>query len=240
MDKRVWTGIAVAFALGVTVCAASAQQQPKDIRWGTPPVGTSGHKALVVLADMLNKEMPKYRITVQPTPGAIVTVKGYATGEFDGYYGSDIAFYELANDINRFKGFKESIKRQPMQSFWVVHDRGRPRRSTPATRTSSRGGATWPASACSPGRALGHARPARARARGARHQVTNTCRSTWRRRARCSSAARIDGHRHLHQRRGAPPPWIAEASLATDWAALNPSAGGARRAQEGRLRHRSR
>ena len=84
MDKRVWTGIAVAFALGVTVCAASAQQQPKDIRWGTPPVGTTGHKAMVTLSALLNKEMPQYRISVLPTAGAITTVKGFATKEFDG------------------------------------------------------------------------------------------------------------------------------------------------------------
>ena len=46
--------------------------------------------------------MEGYRVIVQPTPGAIVSVKGFATGEFEGYYGSDIAFYELANNISRF------------------------------------------------------------------------------------------------------------------------------------------
>jgi uncharacterized protein len=151
MDKRVWTGIAVAFALGVTVCAASAQQQPKDIRWGTPPVGTTGHKAMVTLSALLNKEMPQYRISVLPTAGAITTVKGFATKEFDGNYGSDIAFYELANDTNRFKGFKARVQRMPVQSFWsntievslAVHARNKDR---------SRSGATLPASACSPGR----------------------------------------------------------------------------------------
>jgi len=63
--------------------------------------------------------MPNYRITVQPTPGAVVTVKGYATGQFEGYYGSDIAFYEMRNDTRRFAGFKASMKRQPIQSFWT-------------------------------------------------------------------------------------------------------------------------
>jgi TRAP-type uncharacterized transport system substrate-binding protein len=91
----------------------------KDIRWGTSAVGSSGHKALVVLADVLNREWTGYRVTVQPAPGAIITVKGYATGQFDGYYGADIAFYELANDTNRFKGFKSAMKRQPVQSFWA-------------------------------------------------------------------------------------------------------------------------
>ena len=62
--------------------------------------------------------MPQYRISVLPTPGAITTVKGYATHEYDGMYGSDIGFHELATDTNRFKGFKARVKRQPMQSFW--------------------------------------------------------------------------------------------------------------------------
>ncbi len=98
---------------------AAAWSQVKELPWGTSAVGSAGHKALVVLAELLNREMPKYRITVQPTPGAIVTVKGYATGQFEGYYGADIAFYELRNDTRRFAGFKASMKRQPVQSFWT-------------------------------------------------------------------------------------------------------------------------
>src|SRR5687767_7395442 len=111
--------LAVLFAGLALACGGTAWSQVKEIPWGTSAVGSAGHKALVVLADMLNREMPKYRITVQPTPGAIVSVKGYATGQFEGYYGSDIAYYEMANDIKRFKGFKSSIKRQPLQSLWV-------------------------------------------------------------------------------------------------------------------------
>ncbi len=117
----------------IAAWGVSAWSQVKEIPWGTAAVGSSGHKALVVLAEMLNREMPKYRVTVQPTPGAIVTIKGYATGQFEGYYGADIAFYELANDVNRFRGFKQSMKRQPVQSFWTytvevgtaVHSRDR-------------------------------------------------------------------------------------------------------------------
>ena len=55
---------------------APAWSQVKEIPWGTSAVGSSGHKALVVLAELLNREMKGYRITVQPTPGAIITVKG--------------------------------------------------------------------------------------------------------------------------------------------------------------------
>ena len=115
MLKRALTAFAVIFALGA---ASSPAWSQKDIRWGTPPVGTAGHKAMVALANILNKEMPQYRISVLPTAGAITTVKGYATKELEGFYGSDVAFHELATDSNRFKGFKARMKRQPVQSFW--------------------------------------------------------------------------------------------------------------------------
>ena len=116
MLKPALTALAAVFA--ISVAGSSAWSQPKDIRWGTPPVGTSGHKAMVVLSSILNKEMPQYLISVLPTPGAITTVKGYATNEYDGMYGSDIGFHEFATDTNRFKGFKSRVQRQPMQSFW--------------------------------------------------------------------------------------------------------------------------
>jgi uncharacterized protein len=93
--------------------------QVKDLSWGTSAVGTSGHRALVSLAALLNREMKAYRVAVLPTPGAIATVKGYATGQFDGYYGSDIAFHEMAQDTKRFKGFRAQMKREPVQSFWA-------------------------------------------------------------------------------------------------------------------------
>jgi uncharacterized protein len=54
---------------------------------------------------MLGRELPELRISMLPTPGAIVSVKGYATGQFDGYCGSDVACYEMANDTARFKSF---------------------------------------------------------------------------------------------------------------------------------------
>lgn len=108
--------IAAGFLFGAV---ANGWSQAKDFKWATSAAGSSGHRALVNLAAVLNKEMPTYKIAALPTPGAIVSVKGYATGQFDGYYGADIAFYELANDVNRFKGFKAHIKRYPVQSFWT-------------------------------------------------------------------------------------------------------------------------
>src|SRR5215471_18432073 len=86
-----------AFAL-IGLSSSTAWSEPKDIKWGTGPVGSSGHKALVVLADILNKEMPELRISVLPYPGAVGTVKGFATGDIDGYYGSDVALSEFAAD----------------------------------------------------------------------------------------------------------------------------------------------
>ncbi|MBI2462232.1 MAG: TRAP transporter substrate-binding protein, partial [Candidatus Rokubacteria bacterium] len=73
----------------------------KDIKWGTAAVGSAGHRALTNLAAVLNREMPNYRFAVLPLPGAILTMKQYATGEIDAYYAADIGFYELANDVNR-------------------------------------------------------------------------------------------------------------------------------------------
>ena len=109
---------AFTFAL-IGLSGTAAQAEPKDIKWGTGPVGSVGHKALVVLADLLNKEMPDYRITVLPMPGAVMTVKGYATDQIDAMYASDDALREFAADSGRFKGFKATMKRQPVQSMWV-------------------------------------------------------------------------------------------------------------------------
>jgi hypothetical protein len=116
MKKGIILLITAGFLLGM---AAAGWAQPKDIKWATSAAGSSGHRALVNLGAVLDKEMPNYKITALPTPGAIVSVRGYATGQYDGYYGADIAFYELANDSDRFKGFKANVKRYPVQSFWT-------------------------------------------------------------------------------------------------------------------------
>jgi len=113
-------GVFAAFTLAmVGLSSSTAWSEPKDIKWGTGPAGSSGGKALVVLARLLNSKMPEYRITVLPTPGAVGTVKGYAMGEFDGFYGSDVALREFHNDNERFKGFKAHAKRTPVQSLWT-------------------------------------------------------------------------------------------------------------------------
>lgn len=210
-------------AVVAALWAAAAWPQVKEIPWGTSAVGSAGHKALVVLAELLNREMPNYRITVQPTPGAIVTIKGYATGQFEGYYGSDIAFYEMANDIKRFKGFKASMKRQPVQSFWsyttdmgiAIHAREKHKYNSWRDLTGKAlftGLPPWDT----------RAQLERAfEALGVKYQYRQVDLSAA---GSLLQTGAIDGFALYTTGETAVPPWIAEASLATDWAAVNPSA----------------
>ena len=119
MIKKSVAWVLMAGLLAGLAPAVMVDAQAKEIRWGTSRVGSTGNRAVTNLVQVLNKAVPDYNFTVQPTPGAIITVKGYAIGDFEGYYGSDVAFYELANGINRFEGFKEKMKREPVQSFWT-------------------------------------------------------------------------------------------------------------------------
>jgi uncharacterized protein len=213
--------ILLAWCLSIWGGVASAQV--KEIPWGTSAVGSSGHRALVALADVLNREMPNYRVTVQPTPGAIVSVKGYATGQFEGYYGADIAFYELANDTARFKGFKSSMKRQPVQSFWTftvevgtaVNARNRAKFKGWADLTGKpifTGPLPWDVRA--------HLERAYT-ALGVKHQYRQVDLSAA---GSMLQSGSIDGFIIYSNGESNTAPWITEASLAVDWAALNPSA----------------
>jgi len=89
-----------------------------EINWGTSAVGSAGHRALVALTTILNREMEDYTFNVLPTAGAVQTVKQYTMYEIDGMYGADVGFYEYANDIDRFEGFADYVEREPVQSFW--------------------------------------------------------------------------------------------------------------------------
>jgi TRAP-type uncharacterized transport system substrate-binding protein len=111
-------GAAMVLALGLADVKPAVAQDVKEIRWATSQVGSSGHRALVALATLLNREMEGYEITVLPTPGAAATVRGFAGGQFDGYYGADIAFHEIANKDGRYKDFDPEAGKQLVQSFW--------------------------------------------------------------------------------------------------------------------------
>jgi len=200
----------------------AAWSQVKEIPWGTAAVGTSGHKALVGLAEVLNREMTNYRITVQPATGAILTMKGYATGKFEGYYGADIGFYEYANDINRFKGFKASVKRPLVQSLWTytievgtaVHSRDKAKFkgwSDLAGKSIFTGLLPWDVRAHLE-RAYGTL--------GVKHQYRQVDLSAA---GSLLQSGGLEGFIIYTAGETAPASWITEASLAADWAALNPS-----------------
>jgi hypothetical protein len=228
MTKRKTVARAIAaglFAAVVAVGLSSSSvwsQQPKDIKWGTGPAGSSGGKALVVLSNLLNKQMPEYRITVLPTPGAVGTVKGFATGEFDGFYGSDVALKEFATDSGRFKGFKQHVKRMPVQSLWCYTlDVGIAIKASNRDKIKS-----W------------------ADLKG-RPVFTGPLPFDTRKHLENALAALNVGHNYrevdlatagsqlengtidaiiIYAAGGkTPPPWLSQASLAVDWAALNPS-----------------
>ena len=210
-----------AFVL-IGLSTTRAWSEPKDIRWGTGPVGSVGHKALVVLADLLNKEMPNYRITVLPMPGAVMTVKGYATNQLDAYYGSDDALREFANDTGRFKGFKASVKRQPVQSMWMFTlDVGLAIKASNAgkikkwTDLSGKKVYTGPL----PFDTRLHLENALA-AVGAHHTYTQVDLSTA---GSQLDAGSIDAMIVYYTGGVVPAPWLSQASLAVDWAGLNPS-----------------
>jgi hypothetical protein len=220
MLKRVLTAIAL---LSVAASASWSQTPPKDIKWGTPPVGTAGHKALVALSTLLNKEMPEYRISVLPTAGAIATVKGYATKELDAFYGSDVAYHELASDSGRFKGFKERVQRMPIQSFWsntievglAIHVRNKDK----ITKWSDLAGK----------RVFTGPLPFDTRAQTERALTALGVKFTYVQVDLSTAGSQlesgaIDALTIYTGSESSPPPWLAEASLAADWAVLNPSA----------------
>ena len=112
-------GLAVVGATLVAQPQVASAQEVTELRWATSATGSAGHRAKVNLMAVLNRELDNFNINVMPTPGAIATIRGYAMGEFDGYYGADIAFNELAADSGRFEGFRDRMEREPVQSFWA-------------------------------------------------------------------------------------------------------------------------
>jgi TRAP-type uncharacterized transport system substrate-binding protein len=214
--------LAVVTAAVIATAAPSAWSQQKDLKWGTSQVGSAGHKAQVLLADVLNKEMPKYRIAVLPTAGAVPTVKGYAMGEFDAYYGSDIGFYELANDTGRFKGFKAQMKRVPVQSFWsFTIDPGLGVRASNKDKYKKWGDITGKRVFTGPLPFDNRVHLERAiAALGIKFQYVQVDLSTV---GSQLAQGAIDATIIYTSAEATPVPWLAEASLAVDWMALNPS-----------------
>lgn len=220
MNRKMLVSLALALlAMGTT--AASAQEV-KELRWGTSAVGSSGHRALTAFANLLNEKMDGYRVIVQPTPGAIVSVKGFATGEFEGNYGSDVAFYELANNSDRFEGFQESVEVEPVQSFWAftvevglgVHASQRENFDEWADLSGQRvftGPRPWDTRAQIE-RGM--------RALGVEHEYVEVDLSTA---GSLLESGQITGFLIYTNAEATTAPWIIETGLTTDWEILNPS-----------------
>ena len=220
MLVRALSALAAVLSLVVSSNAAWAQ---KDIRWGTGPVGSVGQKVLVVLANLLNKEMPQYRITVLPMPGAVMTVKGFATEQIDAYYGSDDALQEFAADTGRFKGFKEGVKRMPVQSMWLFTiDCGVGIKATNRDKFKKWGDLTGHKvyTGPLPFDTRLHLEKALA-ALGVKHNYTQVDLSTV---GSQLDSGTIEATIVYYGGGTVPAPWLSQASLAVDWAGLNPSA----------------
>jgi TRAP transporter TAXI family solute receptor len=219
MLPRHLAALAAALLFGIAATPAWPQ---KDIRWGTGPVGSVGQKALVVLANLLNKEMPQYRITVLPMPGAVMTVKGFATADIDAYYGSDDALREFAADTGRFKGFKSQVKRPPVQSMWVYTiDCGIGIKATNRDKIKKWGDLTGRKvyTGPLPFDTRLHLENALA-ALGVKHVYTQVDLSTV---GSQLDSGTIDATLVYYGGGVVPAPWLSQASLAVDWAGLNPS-----------------
>ena len=219
MLKRILATLAVALSLAAASGSAWSQ---KDIRWGTGPVGSVGQKALVVLANLLNKEMPEYRITVLPMPGAVMTVKGFATEQIDAFYGSDDALQEFAADTGRFKGFKSQVKRPPLQSMWLFTiDCGIGIKATNRDKIKTWSDLTGHKvyTGPLPFDTRLHLEKALA-ALGVHHNYTQVDLSTV---GSQLDSGTIDASIVYYGGGISPAPWLSQASLAVDWAGLNPS-----------------
>ena len=217
-----WTSCGDRVAL-IGLSGSPAWSAPKDIKWGTGPVGSSGHKALVVLADILNKEMPELRISVLPYPGAVGTVKGFATGDLEGYYGSDVALKEFADRQRRFKGFKSQSQSSARAVALVLHARyrrrhqgQRPRHHQVVGRPDRQGCYTGPLP-FDTRKQLENA----LKAIGVKHIYKPVDMKTA---GSQLASGRIKAMIIYAAGGKTPAPWISEASLAVDWVGLNPSA----------------
>lgn len=220
MNNKVLVSLILPLLVAGTTAASA--QDVKELRWGTSAVGSSGHRALTALGNLLDRELDGYQVVVQPTPGAIVSVKGFATGEFDGYYGADIAFYELANNADRFEGFQESVEVQPVQSFWAytievglgIHASQRDNFDEWADLSGQRvftGPRPWDTRA-QVERGM--------KAVGVEHEYVDVDLSTA---GSLLESGQIMGFLIYTSGEAATAPWIIETGLTTDWEVLNPS-----------------
>jgi TRAP-type uncharacterized transport system substrate-binding protein len=134
-----------------------------------------------------------------------------------------VAYHELATDSSRFKGFKSRIQQMPVQSFWsntievgfAVHSRNKDKIKSWHDLNGKRvftGPLPFDTRAQAE-RGL--------RALGVKFNYVQVDLATVG--SQLESGA-IDAMHIYTGSESSPPPWLAEASLAADWSALNPSA----------------
>jgi len=202
-----------------------------EIRWGTSAVGSSGHRALVNLAALLNRELEAVSITVQPMPGAVMTIRSYASGALEGFYGADISFHELAADSGRFEGFRDRMRREPVQSFWAFSmAMGLAIRAQDREAIREWGDLDGRRVFTGPGPWDTRAHLERLlKGLGVRHRYLELDLGMA---ASQLEAEAVDAIGIYVTGRGDAPPWIAEAELSADLAVLNPSPAERKRLEE--------
>ncbi len=215
-------GIAALGTVALADTGPAQAQDAKQLRWATSSTGSSGHRALVALSTMLNDKFDGYDITVLPTPGAAASLRGFAAGQFDGYYGADVAFHEIEDDTGRYVGFKEQVDEPLVQSFWAytlevglgvrADDAGEYKGwSDLSGKPVFTGPAPWDTRA-----ALERAM----KVAGVEHEYIELDKGL------AGSALQegtIDGFIVYTAGQRTPSPWVTEAMLATDVSVLNPN-----------------
>ena len=88
-----------------------------QIRWATSKSTSSGYKAMVTLAKVVNDALPDVEIVPIATAGAVAGMKGFAKGEYDAAYAADISLKEMYGKYGRFEGFEP--QRMLLQTLWV-------------------------------------------------------------------------------------------------------------------------
>jgi TRAP-type uncharacterized transport system substrate-binding protein len=156
-------------------------------------------------------------------PGAVMTVKSFATDQIDAYYGSDDALREFAANDGRFKGFKANVKRMPVQSMWMFTiDVGMGIKASNAGKIKKWGDLTGRKVYTGPLPFDTRLHLERALATlGVKHIYTQVDLSTV---GSQLDSGSIEATIVYYGGGIVPAPWLSQASLAVDWAGLNPSA----------------
>ena len=120
---KVWLGLlTAALLIGVFLLVTDPPDRDQDssaIRWATSASGSAGHRSMLALSGLLNRHWQGHRIDVLPTAGAVASLRGYGTGLYDGFYGADISFHEVARDSGRLRGYSDASQRPILQTLWV-------------------------------------------------------------------------------------------------------------------------